>query len=244
MNLVEKMTEPSFTSSSKGLMTLFCIGVIHQTVGIEFIDTAITIPWLPKIEFLHAERLFDLYLAFVAYATYRYTLHSLPTLRAINARSLSKGLKETTRGKRFIRKYVTTSDDYLVSEPVVGEGSNNTSISINIYGEEDSPSTDIFTIEFVDSVNVNSAKYQSHIALGSYDYVDHKSWGGFRNTDTDGTWEYFASRTKPSLGLRARLGWLNLTFTLSLMPRSPFGFDFLMPLVLNVSLLVYCLSTM
>ncbi|CAH7487863.1 hypothetical protein VCHA41O245_90051 [Vibrio chagasii] len=159
MNPVEKITEPSFTSSSKGLMTLFCIGVIHQTIGIEFSDTAITIPWLPKIEFLHAERLFDLYLAFVAYATYRYTLHSLPTLRAINARSLSKGLKETVRGKRFIRKYVTTSDNYLVSGPIVDEGSNDTSISINIYGEENTPATDIFIIEFVDSINVNSAKY-------------------------------------------------------------------------------------
>ncbi len=55
-NPLETFTDPSFTSSAKGLMTLFCIGLIHVVIGVDLEDVKIAIPWFPIVTFEHPER--------------------------------------------------------------------------------------------------------------------------------------------------------------------------------------------
>lgn len=81
MNLIDKITEPTFTNSSKGLLTLFCIGLFKLAVGVDLTSTEIAIPWLPSIDFPHIERIIYLYWALVAFSIYRYSLHHFPIMR-------------------------------------------------------------------------------------------------------------------------------------------------------------------
>ncbi len=61
MNPIDKITEPSFTSSTRGLLTLFCIGIFHIVIGIDLSNSKIAIPWFPVVELKNIERLIYLY---------------------------------------------------------------------------------------------------------------------------------------------------------------------------------------
>ncbi|WP_140357694.1 hypothetical protein, partial [Vibrio parahaemolyticus] len=131
---IEKITDPSFTESAKGLMTLFCIGVIHLVIGVELTDVKIAIPWFPTITFKRPEYLVFLYWGFNFYAIYRYILHNISCFRKYWFSSLYNGLQNPL-GEKFIFQTIWHRDSsapYTVSK-------SGTNISINGYYIETDP---------------------------------------------------------------------------------------------------------
>ncbi|MCC4854439.1 hypothetical protein LMH78_01360 [Vibrio lentus] len=245
LNPIERITDPTFTSSSKGLMTLFCIGVAHQVIGIKITESQIAIPWLPKVEFLHPEKLSILFIVLVLYAVFRYLLHQKPTLKELNIRALKEGLSSNWIGKWFVFKYILHHND----KPLVIEGESPVikgcrAVSLGTFQENNSPASEWFYLEFDDSTFVNRASAQVHIALGRSqkplnDPEIPKYWGKFNTYDTDAENETFSLNAIESFWLRALLILINLYFTLGLMKRSPLAFDFLLPVILNLGLVIH-----
>lgn len=106
MNPVDKITEPTFTNSPKGLLTLFCIGVAHTAIGVELTDAKIAVPWLPTVNFLHPENIIYLYWGLIAFAIYRYILYHNKISRKLFCKSTLSMLESTRRGEWFIRRFI------------------------------------------------------------------------------------------------------------------------------------------
>ncbi|MGR6838072.1 hypothetical protein ACU5DF_02775 [Aliivibrio wodanis] len=101
MNPIDKITDPTFTNSSKGLLTLFCIGLIHTVVGVDLTSTEIAIPWLPSINFPNTDRFSYLYWGLVTFTIYRYMLHNIRPFKESYFRAICLFLKSSA-GKSFI----------------------------------------------------------------------------------------------------------------------------------------------
>lgn len=132
INPIEKITEPSFTESAKGLMTLFCIGVIHLVIGVNLTDAKIAIPWFPTITFERPEYLVYLFWGFNFYAIYRYTLHNGTQFRKYWFYSLSRGLNNPS-GEKFISETIWRRDSSAPYSVSKNETENEKTISINGY---------------------------------------------------------------------------------------------------------------
>ncbi|MEZ8115199.1 hypothetical protein ACED44_09685 [Vibrio splendidus] len=245
LNPIERITDPTFTSSSRGLMTLFCIGAVHQVIGIKITESQIAIPWFPKVEFLHPEKLSMLFIVLVLYATFRYLLHQKPTLKELNIRSLKEGLSSNWIGKWFVFKYILHHND----KPLIIEGESPVikdcrAISLGTFQDKDFPVSEWFYLEFDNSIFVNRASAKVHLAIGKSqkplnDPDIPKYWGKFNTYDTDADNETFSLNAIESFRLRALMILINLYLTLGLMKRSPLAFDFLLPVILNLGLVIH-----
>ncbi|WP_428808533.1 hypothetical protein [Vibrio lamellibrachiae] len=227
-------------------MTLFCIGVIQSVIGVEFTDSSITIPWLPKIEFLHPEKLFYLYQALIAYAVFRYYLHSQPTRREINSSALKHSFTQTAIGKWFVRKHIVGNNTFfnVTDADMTNRGENVVGFRIQLFDEPDSAPTDFFTLIYSNSSNVNQIEIEQHLALGGgfearKDEGLNFSWGIFYNDGVDEHYESFRTSTPPTSLMQTKLKLLTLYSTLTLVVKNPGTFDFLVPLFLNIGLLTY-----
>lgn len=245
LNPIERITDPSFTSSSKGLMTLFCIGVVHQVIGIEVTESQIAIPWFPKVEFLHPEKLSMLFIILVLYAVFRYVLHQKPTLKELNIRSLKEGLSSNWIGKWFVFKYILHHyDKPLIKDDQSPVIKDCRAVSLGTFQDRDFPASEWFYLEFDNSVFVNRASAKINHALGKEqkplnDPDAPTLWGKFNNYDTDADEATLSLNTIDSFRLRSLLVLINLYFTLGLMKRSPLAFDFLLPVILNLGLVIH-----
>ncbi|MDF5279216.1 hypothetical protein HKA89_18540 [Vibrio parahaemolyticus] len=241
---IEKITDPSFTSSSKGLMTLFCIGLFHYVIDINIIENVIDIPWFPKVEFTHPNKIFDLFIIFTIYALYRYLLHNKSHFRAINARAMYSGLMSSTDngiGKWLIYKYILDDKRHFDLSSLEQE-QESSKFYIDSYENIDEPSTEHFALIYNDSIFINQAESNYIISHGSEHKAVRKTedWGNFLQQPME-TSDYstkFLSKIK-SWRLRYILSIINLLFTLKLMFKSPFTFDFLIPVILNIGLVTY-----
>ncbi|HHF3288248.1 hypothetical protein H4F26_13875 [Vibrio alginolyticus] len=137
MNPIDKVTDPSFTESAKGLMVIFCIGAIHLVIGVELTNAKIAIPWFPTVNFKHPEYLVYLYWALSFYAMYRYSLHNAILIRKEFFQALYESLRGPT-GKKFISEAILLQGaPYLVER----KNSKNNEISILGYIPEQDPKT-------------------------------------------------------------------------------------------------------
>lgn len=132
--VVDKLTDPTFTNSAKGLMTLFCIGLAHMVIGVELTDAKIAIPWFPTINFLNPQNLVFLYWGVVAYAMYRYILEHHPQFRKQWFHALASSLRVGQIGERFVRKNIYRTD--LFYDVKTTEESDYHSIGITTYEYE------------------------------------------------------------------------------------------------------------
>ena len=249
MNPIEKLTDPSFTESAKGLMTLFCIGVIHLIIGVELTETKIAIPWLPTVNFEHPERLTYLFWGLVFYSTYRYTLHHAEELRKLRFESLYSGLSKPL-GRAFIESNI---NEYCkdVYYDIKTESDNKTRrISMKWYThhglEHDQRVHKIFTFDIIYSSDYRFTQIE---ASENPDFPSSKVC--FNNDKQKKKWDLqpfsedefgefvvYKSFGIPLQGYKASLFFVSLSsFCMALCSKKQI-FDLMLPLILNAILAV------
>ncbi|EOB4245209.1 hypothetical protein ACIL2N_000973 [Vibrio metschnikovii] len=122
-NPIDKITDDGFTNTSKGLLTLFTIGVIKIFLGIEFTSSTISIPWLPTVEIYNIKNLICLYWLLVAYTIHRYVIHNIDKFRNILYDIFVFSLYEQNSKNRIIRSlFLPDQFDFLIKTyPTVGD---------------------------------------------------------------------------------------------------------------------------
>lgn len=246
---IEKITDPSFTSSAKGLMTLFGIGLIHVVIGINLKETQITIPWFPIIEFEHAHRLVYLYWALVFYAIYRYSLHHKPMFGQYYFEALSQVLVRGKQGEKFVRKAIYSGNDYYEVEVGKAKDGTNT-IEISQYSI-DSQNDQFYlssnlTFNYSKDYSFNKVTCSEDSGLSIDNFVVNNEhlkarWGLEWYTDDVG--QPFHETTKiKDWRLRFSLKFVALKHYLKLLIVNKDIFDTTVPIALNVFLFIYWLG--
>ncbi|WP_153915975.1 hypothetical protein [Shewanella sp. TC10] len=256
MNPIDKITEPTFTNSSKGLLTLFCIGLVHTVIGVDLTSTEIAIPWFPSINFPNPERITYLYWGLVVFAMYRYTLYHLHIIRNGYCRALMMFLNSSSLGKNFIDKNVF-SDGITHQVSFEDDGESAPTIKIQHYtydGDPEAPTQDdngwdlAASVEFVftDEYALEKITFSEN---PTYDFEEmalkkpevRESWGlkEFIYDDHSST---FKSAKINDFKLRYGLRFNVLRNYLKILMSSKDEFDLLVPLLLNLTLLVLWLA--
>ncbi|WP_299789039.1 hypothetical protein [uncultured Shewanella sp.] len=241
MNLIEKITEPTFTNSSKGLLTLFCIGLFQFAIGVDLTSTEVTIPWLPSINFPHIERITYLYWALVAFSLYRYSLHHFPVMRMHYFLAMGRFFRVDKRGEDFIGQEILSGElAYRVS--VLDDEDSQPSIKIEHYqhGDQDWELMCEFEFVFNQDFTLDKIKFSENpnyqideIALRKT--KNQQKWGLQRFVDDEGNKEMESASIKDSmLANYLRLGVMRNYFKTFLSSKDVF--DLLIPIVLNVAL--------
>lgn len=247
-NPVDHITESSFTSTSKGLMTLFLIGVIKIIIGVEFVSNEITIPWFPKITLSHLDNVIYVYWGLVLYAIYRYFLHNLPQLSQRSAYALGKYMDSVWLGRWFIERYIVGGNKAYTSGAVINAHPGYSEAKIGSYNDE--YVTESFNLGFKDSIFVNkvdvSVNAQSGVTQKAISEPKLKKlWGNFIQEEVT---EFEPSEEKYSLEkilspiLRLLLVIIVARCGLKAMLRAPLSFDLYLPVILNFLLLIYWLK--
>ncbi|EJL6763031.1 hypothetical protein BOO24_20975 [Vibrio navarrensis] len=246
MNPIEKVTDHTFTSSTKGLLTLFCIGLFHLVIGVKFTSNTIAIPWLPEVELSHIDRLIFLYWLLVVYACYRFVLYHLPVMRKHYFLSLGEYLKDTSGGTKFIQKHIYS--DKLTHQVVVDiDGSPLPEIKIEHYQDGGAGWEQMASFNFVFT---REHKFIKILASENPTFkIDEISftkspqlelWGLKTIIDDDGDPENLTSKIA-SLKLKVKLLLPVLMVYLKTLITTKEVFDLLVPLLLNFALFSYWL---
>jgi len=246
MNPVDKITEPTFTNSAKGLLTLFCIGLFHTVIGVDLTDAKIAVPWLPTVNFEHVERLGYLYWGVVAYAIYRYCLYNVHIMRRYYFIALGKFLSTTKMGDSFIRQNILDSTvEYNV---VMDESGDTPIIKIEHYDDAGSGWEKMAAFDFIYSADYQFEKIECSENPG-YQNDDlafnkanvRKSWGltYFRDQFDN---EAMVSSLIPSPTIKSQLRTAVLLIYLKIVFGSKEVFDLLTPVLLNTFLFMYCIT--
>lgn len=103
--MIDKL-DTTFTSTRKGLMWLFTIGLVHTVLGTHIIGNEITIPTLPIIRIENPNYIYYLYWALVWYSIYRYFLHSKPIIRKLNIKSMGWLFEHSAFGGFILYRYI------------------------------------------------------------------------------------------------------------------------------------------
>lgn len=242
---IEKITDPSFTSSAKGLMTLFCIGLIHVVIGINLKETKIAIPWLPIVEFEHADRLIYLYWALVLYAIYRYSLHHKSIFGQYYFEALSQILVRGKQGEKFVREAIYSGNDYYEVEVGKEQDGSNT-IEISQYSI-DSQSDQYYvsstlTFSYSKDYSFKKVTCSEDYGLSIDNFVVNNEnlktrWGLEWYTDEDGQPYHETTKIK-DWRLRFSLKLVTLKHYLKLLIANKDIFDTTVPIALNLFLFV------
>lgn len=248
INPIDKVTDPSFTESAKGLMVLFCIGAIHLIIGVELTNAKIAIPWLPTVNFKHPEYLVYLYWALSFYAMYRYYLHNAIFIRKQWFQSLYEGLRGPT-GKKFIKEAIFLQDaSYDVETKSVSSEK-----SINIVGyhflqgrhpnEHQRNNVYYFSITYTDDYRFREISSTSDpdvkVSGACFNNEDVcNKWGFTLYSDDDHDQDEYKAYFIQSKLYKLKLTHLRLKpFIIALLTQKS-NFDLCVPLILNISLFV------
>lgn len=243
MNPIDKITDSSFTSSTKGLLTLFCVGLFHIVIGVDLTEAKVEIPWFPTVHFLYTERIVYLYWLAVAFVSYRFTLHHMPLLKRYYFESLSQFLKYTTAGDSLVRRHIyPESMSYTVaistsSEPVQ-------SIKIEHHGMGDRDWEHLATLEFRFNKEYDFICIQAHensaysIDEIAYNKPEKKKGWGFSSLTEDDGQNFLESSRITDRKLRYELKFGVLKRYLKIIMTNKETFDLAIPLLLNLVLFV------
>lgn len=241
---LEKITDPSFTSSAKGLMTLFGVGLTHLVIGVNMDDVKIAIPWLPTINFEHPERLIYLYWALVWYALYRYTLHNKNVFGGYYLKSLAKVLEIGQKGEKFVRETVYLSSHYYTVIESYNNG--NHEISIESYINDNNQTAYSFSFIFTGDFSFKKITCWENPELEIENLVIHNkninSKWGLTSYATDSGLIYETTKVD-SIRLRYKLRYLVLSNYFNEMKFNKDIFDTTVPIILNLSLFSVWLGT-
>lgn len=151
--IIDKVTDPSFTNSAKGLMILFCIGLAHMVIGVELTDTEIAIPWFPTVNFLNPQNLVFLYWGVVCYSMYQYTLEHTEQFRKQWFHALSSSLQVGQVGEKFVRKTIYSSDLFYDVKTNLENGYNSIEVQTYEYDGEMQDVGSVFAFQFSNTHN-------------------------------------------------------------------------------------------
>lgn len=246
-NPIDKATDPSFTESAKGLMTLFCIGVIHLVIGVNLTDAKIAIPWFPTITFERPEYLVYLFWGFNFYAIYRYTLHNGTLIRKHWYNAFLQGLKRPS-GKNFIQEAIWFSVD---NEPysISTDKSEEKNIHIIGYHTDSNPHTREYIQDRVFYFTFRFTRYYRFVGITCSSDPQYEvnqacfenkeireNWGFTKFVDDDGSEEYKTDYIDSKF-YRYKLFTLKIRPYLHALLTNKSIFDLLLPIALNVFLL-------
>lgn len=249
VNPINLVSESSYTSTSKGLMTLFAIGAIKIGLGIEFTGKTIEIPWFPPIEIQLIHHLIYLYWAFVAYAIYRYCLHNKTSFSFLFCEAMAKHFRLGFLAKQFIYRYILDSHEaYSIT---YNYEEHNSKCYFSICSYQDEYCTESFELIFSDSFFINKAKSNISVPNGKEqkcitDENIQALWGTpypknqqdkFEKLNYQIYFEFIKSKR-----LRFYLFLLTLFYSFKFMFKSSKCFDVFLPLLLNVSLFIFWLN--
>ncbi len=114
--------ESWFTNTGRGLLTILLFGMMYQLLDIRLLTTTIKIPAFPEILINNASGLQQLYVLFLIYAVYRYSLHNAEALKIVLNKALAIYL---IRGKGQILFGDVLSDPSVKCEYSVGTSQLN-----------------------------------------------------------------------------------------------------------------------
>ncbi|ERB66335.1 hypothetical protein G3U99_23185 [Vibrio coralliilyticus OCN008] len=244
MSPIDKLVEHGFTASSKGLLTLFLVGLIKHLLGVEFVGTEISIPWFPKINLEHLERVSYLYWGLVIYAICRYILANSQLMTQILQDGLAWGLKNTFWGKQFVYKFLLDKDTYYT----ISQDNNNvySFIKIETYEDPDTVS-EVFKLCYDTNNTVQHVEVAMHPAFSiarryiSDKELNAKHWGlsiyqGPDIKPEDDHIYYYGHTT--SFRVRRELEMLMFYSTCLSMTRDLRTLDLLFPLIALVGLAI------
>ncbi|WP_332406018.1 hypothetical protein [Vibrio metschnikovii] len=245
MNPIDKITDSTFTNSSKGLLTLFCIGLFHAVIGVDLTDARIAVPWFPTVNFMYIERLVYFYWGLIGYSVYRYSLFNIHVMRRYYFFALSKFFSTPKLGASFIAQYIFHETmEYNVT---VDENGESPTIKIQYYGDVGSSRELMSTFDFVFSSDYKLEKiecsqhpdYVIEDAAFNNDSI-RKSWGltYFRDCYNN---EAMTTNFIKSSSLRSKLIEPVLIIYLRIVFSKKEVFDLLMPIILNAMLFFYCI---
>ncbi|MES1311475.1 hypothetical protein ABUS74_12825 [Vibrio cholerae] len=243
MNPIDKITDPSFTSSTKGLLSLFCIGLFHLVIGVDLTETKIEIPWFPTVNFLYMDRLVYLYWLLVVYMSYRFVLHHMPLLKKYYFYSLSQLFKYSTTGVNIINRYVY-SDTLPYRVITTDESESVQSVKIEHHSHGEFRWEHLATLEFrfsknYDFIGVYANENPAYsIEEITFNKKEQKLAWGFNELVDDEGGHYLESVRVNDRKLRYSLRFGVLRCYLKTIMTRNDTFDLLVPLLLNAVLFV------
>lgn len=245
MSPINTITEPSFTNTSKGLMTLFCIGLFHLIIGVDLTSTEIAIPWLPSVNFPNTDRLPILFWILVFFTMYRYCLHNLDAYRYNRFLAYKDFFVNSSYGLAFIKKEIFDNEKELeVTTKGEGDGENDKIITIGYRSDYGHGVELLACINFVFD---SAFKYKSFEFFENPDYIHdefkirnqetRKKWGLiYKEVDEEGNIYKYYGRTINGLWLKAQFIHLILRQLFIITLTNKEVFDAQMPVLLNVLL--------
>ncbi|EMW7176059.1 hypothetical protein AAFM83_002283 [Vibrio parahaemolyticus] len=249
-NIVSSVSDPSFTQTGKGLMTIFIVGLIKIFLGIHFTNSTISIPWLPQVHFENLNNIFYLYLLLVFYAILRYRLHQETEFQKYAVKALAKGLKSGAWGKRFIEKYILAANEaFSIDFELDGSESWVQAQSVIIHSYNDEFPTERFYLIFEDAAHVTAAAAMISCSFGKSqkaitDELIAKKWGNFveltREQNDSQNIYYRCNRiTNKFMGLQLLLmvKYYQMKFTW----QDADALDLYLPWFCNIGLFAFCL---
>ncbi|MDM5073147.1 hypothetical protein [Aeromonas bestiarum] len=249
MNPLDKITDPTFTNSAKGLLTLFCIGVFHFIIGINLIGKEITIPWLPSISFENTERLTYIYWGLVGFTMYRYTLHNAIKIKKHYFFSLYNFFRSDKSGKTFINENIY-SEKFGHQIELVNDENSLPKITIKNYqhGDHDWELMGEFSFQFTKSYSLDKIIYLENPAytIDSFkinNISQKEKWGLTTFIDDDNGSESMESSFITDRKLRYNLRIHVLFRYFKNLTSNEDIFDLLTPLLLNGILFLICSIT-
>lgn len=241
---LEQLTDQSFTSSSKGLLTLFLIGLFKLVLGVEFVGSEISIPWLPVVHFEHLSRLSSLYWGLVVYAVCRYILANKLLIKDIFLDAQTWGLNKTLWGKQFVYKFLLDKGTpYTVSRK---KNENHNTINIETY-EDPYSISEVFKLCYGFENEINRVEVSMHPGYSikrryiTDEKLNKKHWNLHKYDGPDKNPEeeilYYIGY-KISYRVHVELRILMLYATLLMMMKDLKTLDFMFPLIAIISLAI------
>ncbi|PTO93571.1 MULTISPECIES: hypothetical protein [Vibrio] len=238
--VVDKLTDPTFTNSSKGLMTLFCIGLAQMVIGVELTDTKIAIPWFPTINFLNPQNLVLLYWGVVAYAMYRYILEHHTQFRKQWFHALAISLRVGQVGENFVRKNIYLTDLFYDVKTTEENGYHSISITTYEYEHSERDVGSILTFKFSTDYKFELLEWSENPSYSIDEIAIHDkplrdAWGLEAKASDVGEPVYLTTKIASS-AYRFWLARFQLRGYVRTMLTSREVFDLTLPLVFNFSL--------
>ncbi|EKO3399275.1 hypothetical protein KW542_07330 [Vibrio fluvialis] len=245
---IEKITEHSFTATSRGLLILFIIGALKISLGINFLTNSITIPWFPTIEFAELDNVIYIYWSFVGYAVIRYCLYNYNEFSRLNSLALARQLDYGLIGNWFINKYIFDKDEVCFVRHIPVESKECYLVEIYSMVVEGKSNSVIFF--FDQSTTVTNVRVNVTVPFGKTpkcvtDEDISKKFGTFKDVTDDSKGEPDETKYASGNGLTAmmylRLYFLTWYSTTLYLFRNPKSFDVFLPVILNLALFAYWL---
>lgn len=242
MNPINNLTESNFTTSNKGLMTLFIIGVVKIAIGIEFTSKQIAIPWMPTIELASLENLIFLYWGFVAYAIFRYSLHNITFFRQIRFQALGVALTPSHIGDKFVLDYIfPKASNYYCEIQDTNDDDQSKKINLKLHLEGELVSVFAFVYSKHYQFKYIECSVDPSINAESINMSDKymtNFWSLVCYIDEDGS-EIYKTQTIRRIFPRYCLKMFTFVHYIKLMMSNLRVFDLSLPIILNLSLFTF-----